>query len=831
VENFRAKIETISQNAIAKFEQTQNGVAAFPPTSVQLKCFGSLSSGFATKASDMDVALLSPLSKYQPDDPDSPIPRLVEKALLEAGLGARLLSRTRVPIIKLCEQPPAKLKQDLLEEREKWEKGIPSDPYSHDHDDEGHEDTEGVAAGDVDVAGKEKQSHHRESSRTEDEAPEPTAGQKLAQFRQADKQSLANYYAATKRLLRKLGGRDITYGTARDFTEKDFSVLTDVCHAFVSGLADDTLKSRLRATVSLATKPGPSHPVWRSLAGVYTQIEGERFAMMWDQRQIHERDETQEQVALSKIALWRDTQNKPNFAFDLLAFNKELQFASDQLKKIPSLQLMALEQGQFESAAQYHHRVIRILLDLGGHDSQSPGDSVLPVVIEKYVTGIYKTDIRAQVSEFVKKENVGALRAISRRHKSLQLASEFERALEKSLYPAEDVDDIRAYIDILRSPLRKADAADVNFDFVIPKTPDSAALVDRVRELPDPSKLAPNQPRDPYHDRLEFPKSGAGVQCDINFSAHLALHNTLLLRCYSHTDPRVRPIVLFVKHWAKVREVNSPYRGTLSSYGYVLMVFHYLVNIVQPFVCPNLQHLARASRPDLPHHEMDDTMVCKGKDVRFWRDEQEILRLAGQGLLNQNQDSVGQLLRGFFEYFAQSQLLSTAPGRGFDWGRDVLSLRTPGGILTKQTKGWTGAKTVLENQSHSSPAMPLPTPQDSVPSPVDHAKPGDTLVVPKPPTSAPKPAGEVKEVRHRYLFAIEDPFELEHNVARTVTHNGIVAIRDEFRRAWRIIRNAGKTGLGPAENLLQPTTLDKAQEHNYFSELVDEIHGRKVYLE
>lgn len=48
-----------------------------------------------------------------------------------------------------------------------------------------------------------------------------------------------------------------------------------------------------------------------------------------------------------------------------------------------------------------------------------------------------------------------------------------------------------------------------------------------------------------------------------------------------------------------------------------------------------------------------------------------------------------------------------------------------------------------------------------------------------------------REVRHRYLFAIEDPFELDHNVARTVTHHGIVAIRDEFRRAWRVLMDVG----------------------------------------
>lgn len=58
-----------------------------------------------------------------------------------------------------------------------------------------------------------------------------------------------------------------------------------------------------------------------------------------------------------------------------------------------------------------------------------------------------------------------------------------------------------------------------------------------------------------------------------------------------------------------------------------------------------------------------------------------------------------------------------------------------------------------------------------------------------------------KEVRHRYLFAIEDPFELTHNVARTVTHPGICAIRDEFRRAWRILAAIGR-GLPPNDGHL-----------------------------
>ncbi|RMZ72873.1 hypothetical protein GMOD_00010455 [Pyrenophora seminiperda CCB06] len=251
---------------------------------------------------------------------------------------------------------------------------------------------------------------------------------------------------------------------------------------------------------------------------------------------------------------------------------------------------------------------------------------------------------------------------------------------------------------------------------------------------------------------LDFPKTGCGIQCDINFENPLGIHNTHLLKCYSRTDARVRPMVLFVKAWAKRRKVNSAYSGTLSSYGWVLMVLHYLVNIAWPRVCPNLQ---------LTPHLKDPAAMIGGYLVDFCRDEQEIkdatvqMRQAGMPL---NTQSVGGLLRGFFQYYASisgyGQFGYPRPPQ-FYWTNEVLSLRTPGGILTKQSKGWVSATTKVTAE---------------------------------------------KKVTNRYLFAIEDPFELDHNVARTVTHRGIVAIRDEFRRAWRIVRAVGQ-GLQPEGGL------------------------------
>ena len=239
--------------------------------------------------------------------------------------------------------------------------------------------------------------------------------------------------------------------------------------------------------------------------------------------------------------------------------------------------------------------------------------------------------------------------------------------------------------------------------------------------------LPPSPVRD--HASLEY-KGDVGIQCDINFSNYVAIHNTTLLRCYCKCDPRVREMGLFIKAWAKARKINTPYYGTLSSYGYILMVLHYLLNVAKPPVIPNLQHMARDADAWAGKTEIE---LFEGFDIRFYSDEQKIQLDAKAGQITENKQSLGALLHGFFWYYSDRQ--------GFRWIDEVISIRTLGGILTKHSKGWTEGKW----------------------------------------------AGENNQIRLRYLFAIEDPFEIEHNIARTVGHTGVVAIRDEFRRAWEII--------------------------------------------
>ena len=299
----------------------------------------------------------------------------------------------------------------------------------------------------------------------------------------------------------------------------------------------------------------------------------------------------------------------------------------------------------------------------------------------------------------------------------------------------------------------------------VPPTLDMEALKTALNDLTDQDTAAkvalPESPGQRPAASLEF-EGDYGIKCDVNFSNSVAVHNTRLLREYCLYDPRVAQVGVFVKTWAKTRDINTPYYGTLSSYGYVLMTLHYLMNVVHPPVIPNLQHLAY--NEDAWGHKASVDLFEGKFDIRFLADKRKIEDY--RKIVAQNRDSTGNLIRGFFWYYSARD--------GFNWKNDIISIRTRGGILKKFSKGWTEAKW----SEHSSK----------------------------------------KNVRLRYLMAIEDPFETDHNVARVVGHHGIVAIRDEFRRAWDIISKIGTEDTA-IEDLMTPMEgrgdlLRKDQDHH-----------------
>ncbi|KKA28293.1 hypothetical protein TD95_003017 [Thielaviopsis punctulata] len=845
-DEFRTKLQAICRKTISEHETVTNQNADFTPESVELRCFGSVASGFATKGSDMDLGLVTPNSALQPSQAGSPIPRLIEKAFLEMGFGARLLTRTRVPIIKLCEKPTSELLDQLLKERERWEKGeegsdsddlrnaSPSPDSTHNSHDVSivlEDASKPKAPGDGPAT------EHSHSMM--DNSPLIVSGRIL--LAQQTNQSLASYFTTARKLLMQQG---IQNYEEVSFTDEDRTLtltLNKMCYAFIQGLSDAQLKERLLSRPYNHFTPDEMSPDLpepgstdfevsfpHSMSATCFQAEAEDHLMRWDSRP---RGHFSEEIEKASTAMARQLEDmlcqesfNPHEAVD---YSRELFSVLSRFKQLSVVQVVTLEQRPNEQAMDYYNRANRLFRTLS-HSRAPATDLVIQFFLYHFIQGVYKPEFREALTQFNTIPDpitAPTLADLALRLKTLHLAADFEAALAKDSYPEESKGMVLAYVDILRRPLTKLHTAGARawYKYALPITPQDKPIMDHIKALGDPSLLS--QTKERYRDELEFPKEGVGAQCDVNFSAHLALQNSLLLRCYSHTDPRVRKMVLFIKRWAKNRQINTPYRGSLSSYGYALMVLHYLVNVAEPFVCPNLQRSAPPKSAYTPE-EYPEKVECQGYDVRFMRDEEALKAACAQNTITANTESLGHLLCGFFEYFAQSGQMVTIPGRkGFDWGREVLSLRTfPGGILTKQAKGWTGAKTVLvvDNATSTGTSNARTTPSIS---PAVPATPLAGEPVKKVESGATEtPEIPLKEVRCRYLFAIEDPFELEHNVARTVTHHGITSIRDEFRRAWRILQGVHNNSNTAEEVLMEAVSLESQQDKSYMA-LLDSIHS------
>ena len=150
---------------------------------------------------------------------------------------------------------------------------------------------------------------------------------------------------------------------------------------------------------------------------------------------------------------------------------------------------------------------------------------------------------------------------------------------------------------------------------------------------------------------LKFKDSISGCDCDINVNNDVGIRNTHLLRTYSKIDKRVQPMVMAIKRWGKARKINDASQGTLSSYSLVLMILHYLQSGCNPPVLPALQQRypqyfkVDSNVDELPMFEPANMIPCDNSS---------------------NKESVGQLLVGFFKYFAEK----------FIWDSKIMSVRS-----------------------------------------------------------------------------------------------------------------------------------------------------------
>eukprot|EP00736_Rhodelphis_marinus_P010738 Rmarinus@m.5996 len=139
---------------------------------------------------------------------------------------------------------------------------------------------------------------------------------------------------------------------------------------------------------------------------------------------------------------------------------------------------------------------------------------------------------------------------------------------------------------------------------------------------------------------IRFTHIRTRLQCDISANNKLGVANSHLIRAYVDSDPRVKPLILVVKHWAVTHGIQK--RSKLSSYAITVMVLQFLQ--VQGVV-PCLQKDVSTSSTVI------DGWNCSYNVNTDWK--------------SSNTASLGALLEEFFRFYRTS----------VDYKNSVISVR------------------------------------------------------------------------------------------------------------------------------------------------------------
>ena len=216
----------------------------------------------------------------------------------------------------------------------------------------------------------------------------------------------------------------------------------------------------------------------------------------------------------------------------------------------------------------------------------------------------------------------------------------------------------------------------------------------------DTARLTARIPVIQFDCQVEIDGTESIIECDISMQNPLACVNTSLLKTYSITTPSVRIIAAIIKRWAKRRNINDPSHHTLSSYGYILMLLHFMTThqanqnggIESIFhnkgpqcpLLPNLQWLDEqflqgppgSPYKECPHKPSNQHTAMKHPNEPSYVVNTHYLRINDQNTLNvlhrqmnhcsAPSPSVGYLLASFFHYYAFE----------FDYKKYVVSLQS-----------------------------------------------------------------------------------------------------------------------------------------------------------
>ncbi len=159
---------------------------------------------------------------------------------------------------------------------------------------------------------------------------------------------------------------------------------------------------------------------------------------------------------------------------------------------------------------------------------------------------------------------------------------------------------------------------------------------------------------------IEFVDPDSGYEIDLSLNHPLAIYNSKLLCTYASADERVRQLVYIIRYWAKRRGINSTYDGTLSSYALMILVIHFLQQRPVPLL-PNLKNIS--SNWDGKHNNDNNVYIEEQEyiinpidksvyDAYFYAPGTDDDSNALKTFASRNKESIGELLEGFFLYYA-----------------------------------------------------------------------------------------------------------------------------------------------------------------------------------
>ena len=141
----------------------------------------------------------------------------------------------------------------------------------------------------------------------------------------------------------------------------------------------------------------------------------------------------------------------------------------------------------------------------------------------------------------------------------------------------------------------------------------------------------------------------SGINIDITVHTMLPFYNTILIRTYSLIDQRFHIMGIYIKYWVKKNKINGSIDKFLSSYAILILIIHFLQSEIDIKVLPNLQKIENKIINYKYSHSGKELVT----NIYFEKDFEKInTNLKKINYEKENNDSVGELILKFFEFYS-----------------------------------------------------------------------------------------------------------------------------------------------------------------------------------